>query len=278
MTELTALILGWREACSVAAGTEPGMRFSALDCVYNSSHDSSLEGGHLAPSHLTRVMRAYVEKHSSSSRSAGGAIGSGTFKASPPPIAVAEMMLSCCHDRLCPATTTALQQPVVPPSASGPSGGPSPPYGAEALTKEQIDEFKEAFSLFDLDGSGTIRSDELGTVMRSLGQNPCQQELEDMIVEVGDGTGRLGFPDFLSLITRVMSDTDTESEIRDAFRRVDTRENGTVFPHELREVITNLFSGGVNLTPEEVDEMCREADAGCGSIEYEPWIQMMMSK
>ena len=45
-------------------------------------------------------------------------------------------------------------------------------------------EFKEAFSLFDKDSDGTITSEELGTVMRSLGQNPTKAELEDMINEV----------------------------------------------------------------------------------------------
>lgn len=35
-------------------------------------------------------------------------------------------------------------------------------------------EFKEAFSLFDKDGDGTITTKELGTVMRSLGQNPTE--------------------------------------------------------------------------------------------------------
>ena len=40
---------------------------------------------------------------------------------------------------------------------------------ADQLTEEQIAEFKEAFSLFDKDGDGTITTKELGTVMRSLG-------------------------------------------------------------------------------------------------------------
>lgn len=53
-------------------------------------------------------------------------------------------------------------------------------------------EFKEAFSLFDKDGDGTITTKELGTVMRSLGQNPTEAELQDMINEVdADGKNSL---------------------------------------------------------------------------------------
>ena len=61
---------------------------------------------------------------------------------------------------------------------------------ADQLTEEQIAEFKEAFSLFDKDGDGTITTKELGTVMRSLGQNPTEAELQDMINEV-DADGEI---------------------------------------------------------------------------------------
>lgn len=37
---------------------------------------------------------------------------------------------------------------------------------------------QEAFALFDKDGDGTITTKELGTVMRSLGQNPTEAELQ----------------------------------------------------------------------------------------------------
>uniref|UniRef100_A0A8B9SAN5 EF-hand domain-containing protein n=1 Tax=Apteryx owenii TaxID=8824 RepID=A0A8B9SAN5_APTOW len=83
-------------------------------------------------------------------------------------------------------------------------------------------EFKEAFSLFDKDGDGTITTKELGTVMRSLGQNPTEAELQDMINEVdADGNGTIDFPEFLTMMARKMKDTDSEEEIREAFRVFD---------------------------------------------------------
>ena len=62
---------------------------------------------------------------------------------------------------------------------------------ADQLTEEQIAEFKEAFSLFDKDGDGTITTKELGTVMRSLGQNPTEAELQVAFLNLGhDQRGR----------------------------------------------------------------------------------------
>ena len=98
--------------------------------------------------------------------------------------------------------------------------------GDEQLTEEQIAEFKEAFSLFDKDGDGTITTKELGTVMRSLGQNPTEAELQDMINEVdADGNGTIDFPEFLTMMARKMKDTDSEEELKEAFRVFDDRGN-----------------------------------------------------
>ena len=63
------------------------------------------------------------------------------------------------------------------------------PVRSDMFERTWLSEFKEAFSLFDKDGDGTITTKELGTVMRSLGQNPTEAELQDMINEVdADGT------------------------------------------------------------------------------------------
>ena len=49
------------------------------------------------------------------------------------------------------------------------------------LSPEQIEELREAFQLFDNDGDGLITIKELGAVMRSLGRNPSDAELRDII-------------------------------------------------------------------------------------------------
>lgn len=52
---------------------------------------------------------------------------------------------------------------------------------------------------------GCITTKELGTVMRSLGQNPTEAELRDMISEVdADQNGTIDFPEFLNLMARKM--------------------------------------------------------------------------
>ncbi|CAK9195211.1 unnamed protein product [Sphagnum troendelagicum] len=148
---------------------------------------------------------------------------------------------------------------------------------AEHLTEEQIGEFKEAFSLFDKDGDGSITTKELGTVMRSLGQNPTEAELQDMINEVdSDGNGTIDFPEFLNLMARKMKDTDSEEELKEAFKVFDKDQNGFISAAELRHVMTNL---GEKLTDEEVDEMIREADLdGNGQVDYDEFVKMMMAK
>ena len=54
-----------------------------------------------------------------------------------------------------------------------------------------VTELREAFSLFDRDGDGTITTDELGVVMENLGIKTNQQDLHEMIQEVDEDGKRL---------------------------------------------------------------------------------------
>jgi Ca2+-binding EF-hand superfamily protein len=52
------------------------------------------------------------------------------------------------------------------------------------LTEEQKGAFMEAFDLYDKNRDGRICSDELGQVMRLLGENPTENELVEFIASV----------------------------------------------------------------------------------------------
>eukprot|EP00961_Rhodomonas_salina_P238263 3220491-Rhodomonas_salina.2 len=147
---------------------------------------------------------------------------------------------------------------------------------AEQLSEEQIAEYKEAFSLFDKSGDGTITTKDLGTVIRALGKNPTEAELQDIINEVDpNGDGTVDFPSFLTIMARKMKDQDTEDDIIEAFRVFDKDGNGTISAAELRHVMTNL---GEKLTDEEVDEMIREADVnGDGIIDYKEFTKIILN-
>lgn len=92
-----------------------------------------------------------------------------------------------------------------------------------------------------LDGDGTINSHELGTVMRSLGQNPTDAELRDMISEVdADGNGTVDFPEFLTMMARKMGEKDVDEELRAAFEVFDKDGSGTISAAELKQVMQSL--------------------------------------
>ena len=147
--------------------------------------------------------------------------------------------------------------------------------GALALSDEQIVEFREAFSLFDKDGDGTITADELGTVMNSLGQNPTQQELVDMVKEVdADGSGEIDFPEFMTMMAKKTNDSvDEDEDLRQAFRVFTKAGKGFISVKDLHNGMSNL---GEALTTEEVTEMLTEADQDTdGHLDVDEFVNMM---
>ncbi|KAF3177586.1 hypothetical protein EYR41_008762 [Orbilia oligospora] len=143
------------------------------------------------------------------------------------------------------------------------------------LSREEVQTFQDAFKIFDKDGNGEISIDELGAVMNSLGQQPTESELRDIIHEVDlDNTGTIDFQEFLALMApRDQQHRDIDRELRDAFNVFDKDKTGTIDATELRLVMKAL---GENLTDEQIEEMIKEADKdGNGTIDFEEFKAIM---
>jgi len=114
------------------------------------------------------------------------------------------------------------------------------------LTEEQKQEIREAFDLFDTDGSGTIDAKELKVAMRALGFEPKKEEIKKMISDIDkDGSGTIDFSEFLEMMTAKMSERDSREEILKAFRLFDDDETGKISFRNLKRVAKEL---GENMT------------------------------
>ena len=99
---------------------------------------------------------------------------------------------------------------------------------------------------------------ELSTVMRSLGQNPTDAEVQDIINEVDvDGSGSMEFPEFCIMMVKKMSETDTENEVREAYRVFDKDKDGFITRDEMKMIFAALPE---RLSQEEIEEMLDAAD------------------
>lgn len=146
--------------------------------------------------------------------------------------------------------------------------------GRTELTEEQKQEIKEAFDLFDTDGSGSIDARELKVAMRALGFEPRKEEVRRMIAEVDkDGSGTIEFPEFLDMMAVKLAERDPREEILKAFRLFDDDETGKITFKNLKRVAREL---GENMTDEELMEMIEEADRdGDGEISEEEFLRIM---
>lgn len=139
-----------------------------------------------------------------------------------------------------------------------------------ALSEQEVEKLWEAFKVFDEDGSGAISAEELGQVMRSLGQSPTDIELRDMIKEVDvDLSGTIDFEEFKALL--VSKQGDRKSRLKLAFSEFDENGSGEITADEMRGVMSKF-----GVTDEELDEMVKEVDHdGNGSIDFEEFCKLM---
>ncbi|CAI0430031.1 unnamed protein product, partial [Linum tenue] len=94
------------------------------------------------------------------------------------------------------------------------------------LTQQKKQEIKEAFDLFDTDGSGTIDAKELNVAMRALGFEMTEEQINQMIADVDkDGSGSIDFDEFVHMMTAKIGERDTKEELMRAFRILDNDKN-----------------------------------------------------
>ncbi|KAI0984885.1 hypothetical protein GJ496_005129 [Pomphorhynchus laevis] len=62
-------------------------------------------------------------------------------------------------------------------------------------------DYYQIFNVFDKNGDGYICADELNEIMKSLGENLTQEDIEDMINEADyDGDKKVNFKEFLRIV------------------------------------------------------------------------------
>lgn len=146
----------------------------------------------------------------------------------------------------------------------------------DKLTEGQIDRFKNAFNLFDKDGDGTVRSREVGTVMRALGLNPTESEVNDLVNEVDEGNGLIDFPEFLVIMARKGDDENDAEELRESFENFDKDGTGKISMESFREIVTTM---GEKITEEELNEFLEAMDLDpTDDIEYEDLIRLILNR
>ncbi|KAG0599287.1 hypothetical protein M758_12G140500 [Ceratodon purpureus] len=143
-----------------------------------------------------------------------------------------------------------------------------------------VRELTDSFEFFDRNGDGRISQDELGAVMRSLGQSVSDADLARLIHDVdANGDGFIDLYEFIELNTRPVkgesssSESDSESgsesasdaegssveeSLRSAFGVFDVDNDGLISAEELQRVLVAFGDEGV--TMEECQRMIKCVD------------------
>merc|ERR1711871_337144 len=112
----------------------------------------------------------------------------------------------------------------------------------------------------------------MGTVLRSLGQNPTEAELAALVEEVDkDKSGTIEFDEFVDLMART---NKTQEEMENAFLPFDADGSGFIDREELVNVLTTM---GDPVDEETINGMIAEADLdGDGKINYAEFTKIML--
>ena len=146
------------------------------------------------------------------------------------------------------------------------------------LSNEEIEQCRVAFNKFDKDGSGSIADWELKQMLQSMGQDPSDDEIFEMIAQVDDdGSNEIDFGEFCKVIQiqkAASAGQSDETDTVDAFIALggNADKSGQVSADKLRGIIKEF---GLTI---DIDRLIREVDTDhSGLIDYQEFAVMMKS-
>ena len=148
-------------------------------------------------------------------------------------------------------------------------------HAVDQLSDFQIEEFRDAFRVFDVDGSGNIDKEELKKLMLSVGQNPDDDELDEMVrIADADGSGEVDFYEFVALMAHKMADPINLEAVASAFSMFDHNRDNTIDTEELHAIMMNV---GEPVTYQDIQTVLQEMDSnGDGSVDVEEFTRMLL--
>ena len=123
---------------------------------------------------------------------------------------------------------------------------------------EEVKEIKEAFDLFDKDGSASIDVGELKDAMKALGIHLDKNQVKQLMERADkDGSGSIDLDEFTGLMAEYIKKRDAKDELRKAFWMYDDDEGGTIDFENLKRASEDL---GMYIDDFELNEMIDYAD------------------
>lgn len=143
------------------------------------------------------------------------------------------------------------------------------------LTDETKEEYTECFKLFDKDEDGKIDATEIASVVRALGLNPSEPEVEAMVKKVAPSGGQVGVDAIFTVMDGHGIVNGSEEQVVDSFKIFDNQGNGKILASELKAIYTNM---GEAFNEEEAEQLMAAMPIDDkGYVDYAEWTKMMMS-
>jgi centrin-1 len=135
----------------------------------------------------------------------------------------------------------------------------------QLLTQKQKDDIKKAFDHFDQKGEGSIKKKELKVILRALGFDPSNEELDRIVYEHNENKDdkTIDFQQFMDIMLSKIKEKISNNDINYGFNKIASirkKDNPNdykyIFAEDIEKVAETL---GEKLTKEEIEEMLNEA-------------------